>query len=142
MLRKLLTALILVPLAILLVAFAVANRASVIVSFDPFDASHPALALAVPLFALLLAALLAGVVINEFLAHTDDPELDYVELYNHANQAVDLSGCILTDDPATNKFVVPPGTTIPARGFVVYTQTTLNFALNAAGETIYLKNPS
>src|SRR5260370_26334653 len=68
MLRKLLTALILVPLAILLVAFAVANRQSVIVSFDPFDASHPALALAVPLFALLLAALLAGVVIGGIAA--------------------------------------------------------------------------
>jgi uncharacterized integral membrane protein len=64
MLRKLITALILVPLAVLLVAFAVANRQSVIVSFDPFDASHPAFALAVPLFALLLAALLAGVVIG------------------------------------------------------------------------------
>ena len=34
--------------------------------------------------------------INEILAHTDDPLLDYIELYNHSNQAVDLSGCILT----------------------------------------------
>ena len=64
MLRKLITALILVPLAVLLVAFAVANRQSVIVSFDPFDAAHPAFALAVPLSALLLAALFAGVVIG------------------------------------------------------------------------------
>jgi uncharacterized integral membrane protein len=68
MLRKLTTALILVPLAILLVAFAVANRKSVIVSFDPFDESHPAFALAVPLFALLLAALLSGVVIGGIAA--------------------------------------------------------------------------
>ena len=37
MLRKLVTALILVPLAIVLVAFAVANRQTVVVSFDPFD---------------------------------------------------------------------------------------------------------
>src|SRR5436309_1477922 len=68
MLRKLITALVLVPLAVVLVAFAVANRGSVVVSFDPFDASHPAFALPVPLFALLLAALLLGVVIGGMAA--------------------------------------------------------------------------
>src|SRR6516162_4742739 len=68
MLRKLIAVLILVPLAVLFVAFAVANRQSVVVSFDPFDASHPAFALPVPLFALLLAALLAGVVIGGIAA--------------------------------------------------------------------------
>src|SRR5439155_22220541 len=49
---------------------------------------------------------LSNVVINEFLAHTDDPEVDYIELYNHNNQILDLSGCVLTDDPLTNKFVL------------------------------------
>src|SRR5206468_1428407 len=83
---------------------------------------------------------LSAVVINEFLAHTDDPEVDYIELYNHSNQSIDLSGCILTDDPLTNKFVVPPNTSILPRGFVYFTQTNLNFALSAAGETIYFKN--
>jgi hypothetical protein len=81
------------------------------------------------------------VVINEFLAHTDPPDYDYIELYNHSTNAVDLSGCILTDDPATNKFVIPSGTIIPARGFVFYSETNMNFALNAAGESIYFKNP-
>ncbi len=84
---------------------------------------------------------LRNVVINEFLAHTDPPEYDYIELYNHANQSVDISGCILTDDPATNKFIIPSGTTIPARGFVYYSETNMNFRLNAAGETIYFENP-
>ena len=87
------------------------------------------------------ASPLRNVVINEFLAHTDPPEYDYIELYNHANQPVDISGCILTDDPTTNKFVVPAGTIIPARGFVYYSETNMNFALNAAGETIYFENP-
>ena len=87
------------------------------------------------------ASPLRNVVINEFLAHTDPPDYDYVELYNHAGQAVDISGCILTDDPATNKFVIPSGTVIPAGGFVFYSETNMNFRLNAAGETIYLKNP-
>ena len=55
---------------------------------------------------------------------------------------MDISGCILTDDPATNKWVIPSGTVIPAQEYVYYTQTQMDFSLNAAGETIYLKNPS
>ncbi len=82
------------------------------------------------------------VVINEFLAHTDDPDLDYVELYNHSNQSVDISGCVLTDDPRTNKFVFPPSTLILARGFVYITQSNMNFSLSADGEAIYLMNPN
>ena len=84
---------------------------------------------------------LRNVAINEFLARTDPPDYDYIELYNHANTPVDISGCILTDSPATNKFVVPAGTVIPARGFVFFSETNLNFALSGAGETIYFKNP-
>jgi len=83
---------------------------------------------------------LSAVVINEFLAHTDDPEVDYIELYNHSNLALDLAGCILTDDPLTNKFIVPPNTSILPHSFVYFTQTNLNFALSAAGETLYFKN--
>ncbi|NGO39706.1 hypothetical protein G4L39_09915 [Limisphaera ngatamarikiensis] len=79
-----------------------------------------------------------AVVINEFLAHTDDPQLDFIELYNHSNVRVDLSGCVLTDDPTTNKFRIPDGTFIEPRGFLVWDQNQLGFALNAAGETIYL----
>lgn len=83
---------------------------------------------------------LRNVVINEFLAHTDPPDWDYIELYNHANQPVDVSGCILTDDFKTNKFVIPDGTIIPARGFAWFSETNMNFALSAAGETIYFKS--
>ena len=75
------------------------------------------------------------------MAHTDLPDVDFIELYNHANLVVNIGGCILTDDATTNKFVIPGGTTIPARGFVHYTDTQLGFSLNAAGENIFLKNP-
>jgi len=85
---------------------------------------------------------LRNVVINEFLAGADDSVVDYIELYNHSAQAVDISGCLLSDDPATNKFTIPAGTILPSRGFAVYDQTTLAFALKAAGETIYFMNPS
>ena len=83
---------------------------------------------------------LRNVVINEFLAHTDPPDFDYIELYNHSTSPVDISGCFLSDDPTTNKFTIPPGTTIPARGFVYFSETNMNFALNAAGESIYFRS--
>lgn len=85
---------------------------------------------------------LNAVVINEFLAHTDDPEVDFIELYNHSNQSVDLAGCALTDDPLTNKFVFATGASIPPRGFLYVTQTNMNFSLSSEGETIYLKSAS
>jgi hypothetical protein len=85
---------------------------------------------------------LRNVVLNELLAHTDPPQVDSIELYNHGNSGVNLGGCTLSDDPATNKFTIPAGTIIPARGFVVFTETELGFALDAAGETIYFKNPA
>ncbi|HEU5124804.1 MAG TPA: lamin tail domain-containing protein [Verrucomicrobiae bacterium] len=83
-----------------------------------------------------------NVVINEFLAHTDPPDVDYVELYNPGAESVDLSGCVLTDDPETNKYTLPPGTILPAHGFLSFTATTLNFNLDAVGEDVFLKNPT
>ncbi len=62
--RKIVTALILVPLAILFICFAVANRQTVVVSLDPFDQAHPAMALALPLFALILVLIIGGVIIG------------------------------------------------------------------------------
>jgi hypothetical protein len=82
-----------------------------------------------------------SVVINEFLAHTDLPDVDYIELYNYSSAAVNLTGCILTDSATSNRFVIP-NISIPARGFLTYYETNMGFALSAAGETIYLKNPS
>jgi uncharacterized integral membrane protein len=64
MIRKTVLAVILVPLAIIVVGLAVANRQTVVVSFDPFDQAQPAFALALPLFALLLGVVIAGVVIG------------------------------------------------------------------------------
>ncbi|HWN94018.1 MAG TPA: lamin tail domain-containing protein, partial [Methylomirabilota bacterium] len=48
--------------------------------------------------------------INEFLAHTDVPELDYIELFNYSSAPLNVAGCVITDDPATNKFVISSGT--------------------------------
>ena len=57
-------ALVLVPVALLIVLFSVANRAPVRVSFDPISRDAPVLAFDVPLFAVILAAIALGVVIG------------------------------------------------------------------------------
>jgi uncharacterized integral membrane protein len=59
--RKFIAAIILIPLAILMVMFAVANRGSIPISLDPFSANAPALTVQVPLFLLLLIVLILGV---------------------------------------------------------------------------------
>jgi uncharacterized integral membrane protein len=55
---------VLIPLGIVLLAFALANRAPVTLSLDPFRPDAPLAAVTVPLFVALLATLLAGVVIG------------------------------------------------------------------------------
>ncbi len=64
--RKFFTAVIVVPLLLLLVIFAVANRHFVTVSFDPFNATDPALAVAMPLFVLIIAVAILGVIAGGF----------------------------------------------------------------------------
>jgi uncharacterized integral membrane protein len=68
MVRKIVTALILLPLAVIVIALAVANRQSVVISFDPFDRAHPAFAPALPLYQLMLLLVIAGVVIGGIAA--------------------------------------------------------------------------
>ena len=60
--RKFLNVLIVLPLFLILIVFAVANRHFVTVSFDPFNTVDPALAVSLPLFALIITAAMLGVV--------------------------------------------------------------------------------
>ncbi len=62
--RRLLFWTVLVPLGALVVLFAVANRAPVVVSFDPFSGENSALAFSAPLFLVMFAAVILGVVIG------------------------------------------------------------------------------
>ena len=59
--RKFLTALIVIPLGLILVVFAVANRHFVTVSFDPFVSSDPSFSITLPLFLLLILVAALGV---------------------------------------------------------------------------------
>jgi hypothetical protein len=86
---------------------------------------------------------LRSVVINEILPHSENPAVpQFIELYNHSTNCVDVSGCILTDNPATNKFVIPSGTVIGPAGFVSFTQSQFGFTLNGEGETLYFIEPN
>lgn len=57
-------ALVFWPLAIIVVAIAVANRNSVLLSFDPFNATAPAIAFYVPLYLVVLGAALVGLILG------------------------------------------------------------------------------
>jgi uncharacterized integral membrane protein len=63
--KRLLEVLILLPLAIIGVALAVANRHVITVSFDPFT-SNMAGAVEAPLFIVLIVAIVVGVLLGGF----------------------------------------------------------------------------
>jgi len=64
MIRRIVTVLILLPLALVIVLFAVGNRAAVTLAFDPFAAEPPMFSASLPLFLALLIALILGVIVG------------------------------------------------------------------------------
>jgi uncharacterized integral membrane protein len=62
--RKFLTAVVLVPLSLIFIAFAVANRHFVTVSFDPFNSRDPSVGATLPLFVVIIAVAIAGVIVG------------------------------------------------------------------------------
>ncbi|MGC3959386.1 MAG: lamin tail domain-containing protein [Verrucomicrobiota bacterium] len=93
------------------------------------------------------AVSLPGVVINEILTHTDLPQVDSIELFNPTAALVNVGGWFLSDDPKQpKKFRITTGTTIPANGFIVFTETNFNampgssnsFRLSSYGESLFL----
>ncbi len=59
--RKFLTALIVIPLGLLFIVFAVANRHLVTVSFDPFNSRDPSVGATMPLFVVIIMVAILGV---------------------------------------------------------------------------------
>ncbi len=96
-----------------------------------------------------------SVVINEVLtnnttlAEADGSKPDWIELYNPAASAVDLSGMSLTDD-VTNprRWIVPNGVLLPARGFFKLrldssapaSDSNAGFGLSENGGAVFLFN--
>ena len=64
MIRKFVTALVLLVLALLLIAFAIANRHVITVSLDPFSDVTPALVFTPPLYVVVFALVIGGVAIG------------------------------------------------------------------------------
>jgi uncharacterized integral membrane protein len=59
--RKFFTGLVLMPLGLIFIVFAVANRHLVTVSFDPINSSDPSISIRLPLFVIIIAVAIAGV---------------------------------------------------------------------------------
>ena len=85
------------------------------------------------------------VFINEVLANGED----WLELYNASAQAINVGGYAVYDDgTATAKYILPTGTSIPAKGFLLLYCDGManglhtNFKLSSLGETVYLENAS
>ena len=68
MIRKIVSFLILLPLALVLVALSIANKQPVTVSFDPFSAGAPAFSLKAPLYVIAFVLLIAGVIVGGIAA--------------------------------------------------------------------------
>lgn len=84
------------------------------------------------------------VLVNEVLAHPAPPLVESIELYNPTATNVDIGGWLLTDEFFTPvKYQVPPGTTVPAGGFLVFTEGQFSagasgFRLSKYGEEVWL----
>jgi uncharacterized integral membrane protein len=64
--RKFLNLLVWIPLGLIFVVFAVANRHLITVSLDPFNSSDPSLGFTMPLFVVTIAFAVAGVLAGGF----------------------------------------------------------------------------
>ena len=62
--RKLILALVVVPLGVALIALAVVNRAPTVLILDPFGGSEPHLSLQAPFFLFLLGAFALGLLVG------------------------------------------------------------------------------
>ncbi|MDE0839427.1 MAG: lamin tail domain-containing protein, partial [Kiritimatiellae bacterium] len=76
--------------------------------------------------------------INEVLAHTDLPDVDYIEIFNSSTTPVDMLGFALTENIETNKYLFPSNSIIAAHGYLLLTQTNLGFSLSSHGDHVFL----
>jgi uncharacterized integral membrane protein len=66
MMNRVVTVAVLIPLAVVLVALAVANRAPVAFTLDPFNPGNPGLTVNLPLFIYVFAAMAIGLILGSF----------------------------------------------------------------------------
>lgn len=96
-----------------------------------------------------------SIVINEVLTHTDAAGGDWIELHNTTGSPINIGGWFLSDSSDNlRKYQIASGTSIPAGGYVVFTQdanfgvTALDpgkltgFGLSELGEEVFLSSGS
>lgn len=81
--------------------------------------------------------------VNEILTAPVGKDVDFIELYNAGECDIDISGFILQDNKgAAEQFVIPSGTVIPSKGFLVYEQVSpgdgdsFTFGLGSKGDKV------
>ena len=79
--------------------------------------------------------------INEFLAEGVKGAQGFIELYNHSTNQVDISGCIITDDPDIPRYIIPNGTKLGGGGFYAVDRSKLGFDLRRDGQKLFLFAP-
>ena len=86
----------------------------------------------------------AGVIINEILPYPvgSDAEEEWIEIFNQNNIQVDLSGWKINDTMGGVKvYILPEGTKIGPRGFLVLSRPTTKITLNNDADGIELSHP-
>ena len=63
-----------------------------------------------------------------------------ITLKNNSGASIDISGWTLGDENNSTAYSIPSNTTLAQGESKTFSHTTLGFAINDSGETIYLKN--
>lgn len=90
-----------------------------------------------------------GIVINEVLSNSADPETDSIELLNTTDSSIDVGGWFVSDSAENlQKYQIPAGTTIAPNAMLVLTEEQFNtdpennpnsFALNSSnGDDVWI----
>lgn len=81
--------------------------------------------------------------VNEVLTAPAGEDMDFIELYNAEDRDIDISGFILQDDKGeAEQFVIPSGTVILSKSFLVYEQispgegNSFTFGLGSKGDKV------
>ena len=115
MISRILSLVILVPLAILLVVFCVSNRGPVPVSLDPLG-TMPQFTFAPPLFLLLMGAVILGVILggigtwltqSHYRRKAARRKAELARLRREADEANERLRLLREDKPASTALAVP-----------------------------------
>lgn len=114
MLNRVLIVVVLVPLAVILIALAVANRMPVAFTLDPFNPGNPGLTLQLPLFVMLFLAVGLGLILGSFATWWKQGRYRK-EARNKSREVQTLIQEIGQRKPAPSAPAVPAsGSTLPA----------------------------